>query len=93
MAGPSVFSTVIDQFTRECICLEMDHSMSGPKVVTGLTQAIGERRAAPCSITVDNGSEISGRAMEAWAIQSGVQLCFIRPGRPVENSLKASIDG
>ena len=35
----------------------------------------------------DSGSELTGRALEAWAIQHGVLLCFIRPGRPVGNGL------
>jgi putative transposase len=85
--------TVIDQFTRECIWLEADRSMNGPKVVAALTRAIAERGAAPHSITLDNGSEFSGRVMEAWAIQTGVQLCFIRPGRPVENGFIESFNG
>jgi putative transposase len=85
--------TVIDQFTRECVWLEADRSMNGPKVVAALTQAITERSAAPRSITLDNGSEFAGRAMEAWAIQTGVQLCFIRPGRPVENGFIESFNG
>jgi putative transposase len=72
--------TVVDQFTRECVWLEADRSMSGPKVVEALTHAITERGASPDSLTLDNGSEFAGRAMEAWAIQTGVQLCFIRPG-------------
>ena len=84
---------VIDQFTRECVWLEADRSMNGPKVVAALTQAITERGAAPRSRTLDNGSEFAGRAMEAWAIQSGVQLCFIRPGRPVENGFIESFNG
>jgi len=85
--------TVIDQFTRECVSLEADRSMSGPKVVTALMRAIAERGAAPQSITLDNGSEFAGRAMEAWAMQTGVQLCFIRPGRPVENGFIESFNG
>lgn len=85
--------TVIDQFTRECIWLEADRSMNGPKVVAALMRAIAERGAAPDSITLDNGSEFAGRAMEAWAIQTGVQLCFIRPGRPVENGFIESFNG
>ena len=85
--------TVVDQFTRECVWLEADRSMNGPKVVEALIAAIGERGAAPDSITLDNGSEFSGRAMEAWAIQTGVQLCFIRPGRPVENGFIESFNG
>ncbi len=31
--------------------------------------------------------------MEAWAIETGVQLCFIRPGRPVENGFIESFNG
>ena len=85
--------TVVDQFTRECVWLEADRSMDGRKVVTALTKAIAERGAAPRSITLDNGSEFTGRAMEIWAIQNGVQLSFIRPGRPVENGFIESFNG
>ena len=85
--------TVIDQFTRECVWLEADRSMNGPKVVAALNRAIAERGAAPESMTLDNGSEFAGRAMEAWAMEAGVQLCFIRPGRPVENGFIESFNG
>ena len=85
--------TVVDQFTRECVWLQVDRSMNGPKVVVALTAAIEERGSGPDSITLDNGSEFTGRAMEAWAIQTGVQLCFIRPGRPVENGYIESFNG
>jgi putative transposase len=85
--------TVIDQFTRECVWLEADRSMNGAKVVAALTRAIEERGSAPQSITLDNGSEFAGRALEAWAMQHQVQLCFIRPGRPVENGFIESFNG
>jgi putative transposase len=85
--------TVVDQFTRECVALEADRSMNGDKVVTTLTAAVGNRQAAPQSITVDNGSEFSGRVVEAWAMAHGVQLNFIRPGRPVENGFIESFNG
>lgn len=85
--------TVIDQFTRECVALEADKSLQGNHVVAALTRAITERGQAPRSITLDNGSEFTGRALEAWAIQHGVQLCFIRPGRPVENGFIESFNG
>lgn len=85
--------TVVDQFTRECVALQADRALSGKHVAAALTQAISERGAAPKSITVDNGSEFTGRALEAWAIQHGVQLRFIRPGRPVENGFIESFNG
>jgi putative transposase len=44
-------------------------------------------------MTLDYGSEFAGRVMKAWAIQTGVQLCFIRPGKPVENGFIESFNG
>lgn len=85
--------TVIDQFTRECVALEADRAMTGKKVAEALEGTQMERGCLPKSITVDNGSEFSGRALEAWAISNGVQLCFIRPGRPVENGFIESFNG
>jgi transposase InsO family protein len=41
-------------------------------------------------MTTDNGSEFSGKAMDAWAHQAGVKLDFIQPGRPVQNGLSIS---
>jgi putative transposase len=84
--------TPVDQFTRECPLLLPERSLSGAKVALALAQVIAER-GAPVSITVDNGTEFGSRAMEAWAYQYGVQLDFIRPGRPVENSYIESFNG
>jgi putative transposase len=50
-------------------------------------------RGRPVSITVDNGSEFAGRVMDGWAHRHGVQLAFIRPGRPTENSFIESFNG
>jgi putative transposase len=84
--------TVVDQFTRESLLLLADSSLTGQKVASALSLVIAERRA-PTSITLDNGSEFYSRAMEAWAYQYGVQLDFIRPGKPVENSYIESFNG
>jgi putative transposase len=84
--------TVVDQFTRECLLLLADRSLSGQKVAFALSQVIA-KRGVPVSITVDNGTEFYSRAMEAWAYQYGVQLAFIRPGKPVENSYIESFNG
>jgi putative transposase len=85
--------TVVDQFTRECICLEADRSMTGMKVAQALEHAKEQRGSLPESITVDNGTEFSSRALEAWAMGHDVRLCFIRPGRPVENGFIESFNG
>ena len=84
--------TVIDQYTRECVLLLADQSLTGEKVAKGIDVVLQDR-PAPQSITVDNGSEFTSRAVEAWAYQRGIQLDFIRPGRPVENGLIESFNG
>jgi putative transposase len=65
----------------------------GMKVAQALEHARHERGHLPESITVDNGSEFCSRAVEAWAMTDDVQLCFIRPGRPVENGFIESFNG
>ena len=85
--------TGVDQFTRECVFLSADRSMSGVKVIDALNQAMLEADGKPESITCDNGSEFAGRALEAWVLKHGVQLIFIRPGRPVENGFVESFNG
>ena len=84
--------TVVDQFTRECLLLQVDLSMSGAKVALGLDPVV-RKRGKPRSITCDNGSEFSSKAMDAWAWRHGVQLVFITPGKPVENSYIESFNG
>ena len=67
--------------------------MSGAKVVEALRHAWTARGGSPESITCDNGSEFAGRVLEAWAMEQGVQLIFIRPGRPMENGFIESFNG
>ena len=84
--------TLVDQYTRECLALEPAFSMTGVKVAVCL-DAVAADRGLPKSIRVDNGTEFQSRAMDAWAYHHGVQLDFIRPGKPVENGLIESFNG
>lgn len=84
--------TVVDQYTRECLCAYADRSQTGEKVVEQMKRLVA-LRGAPESITTDNGSEFAGRAMEVWAYQAGVKWDFIRPGKPVENGYIESFNG
>jgi putative transposase len=83
--------TIVDQYTRECLCLYADRSQTGEKVTEHLDRLITPL-GTPELITSDNGSEFTGKAMDNWAHQAGVKLNFIRPGKPVEIS-KASTAG
>jgi len=84
--------TVVDQFTRECLTLFADNALSGEKVSNALDKVVA-LRGAPESITVDNGTEFSSKAMDLWAYKNGVHLDFIRPGKPVENGYIESFNG
>jgi putative transposase len=84
--------TVLDQHTRECVGILAKRYLSGSDVAAVLDTAVVER-GRPVSITVDNGSEFAGRVMDAWAHRHGVQLAFIRPGRPTENGFIESFNG
>jgi putative transposase len=75
------------------VWLEADRSITGAKVVAALRKASAERNGMPMSITCDNGSEFASRIVEAWAMQHEVRLCFMRPGRPVENGYGESFNG
>jgi len=84
--------TVVDQYTRECLCTHADRSQTGEKVVAQMRRLAAER-GLPESITTDNGGEFAGKAMEVWAYQNGVKLDLIRPGKPVENGYIESFNG
>jgi putative transposase len=84
--------TVVDQYTRECVTLLADNTLSGEKVATALDKALLQR-GVPESITVDNGTEFTSKALDHWAYRNGVHLDFIRPGRPVENGYIESFNG
>ena len=84
--------TVVDQWSRQSPIREAASSMSGGTVSVTLDRAIAVR-SVPRSITVDHGTEFMSRALEDWAYQRGVQLDFIRPGKPVENAFIESFNG
>ena len=42
---------------------------------------------------MENGPEFAGKAMDEWAYRRGVELNFIRPGKPVENAFAESFNG
>ncbi len=84
--------TVVDRFTRECLLLLADSSLTGQKVASALSRVIAERGAL-VSITVDNGTSSRARRWTSGRYQYQVHLDFIRPGRAVENGYIESFNG
>ena len=84
--------TVVDNWSRQSPILEAGVRMSGARVGDALDRVLRGARG-PRSITVDHGTEFQSRALEDWAYRRGVQLDFIRPGKPVENAFIESLNG
>ena len=83
---------IVDEYSRECPVIEVDTSLDGVRVVSVL-ERLAETRGLPNVITTDNGPEFTGRALDEWAYRKGVQLNFIRPGKPIENAYAESFIG
>ena len=83
---------IIDDYSRECLAIEVDTSLGGRRVV-GVLERLAETRGLPEVITADNGPEFAGRALDEWAYRKGVKLNFIRPGKPIENAFAESFNG
>jgi putative transposase len=83
---------IIDDFSRECVCIEVDTSLSGKRVVRVLESIECERRL-PGTILVDNGPEFTSTAFLSWCESKGIGLHFIDPGKPVQNAHIESFNG
>lgn len=83
---------VVDDFTRECLAVYVDTSISGHRVARLLAELV-VARGRPQLIVNDNGPEFISRAMDRWAYENGVKLHFIRPGKPTENAFIESFNG
>jgi putative transposase len=85
--------TVVDTFTRESLAIEVDTSISGERVARVLDRVIAERGGQPEEIVMDNGPELTSRALDQWAYERRIRLRFIAPGKPVQNAFIESFNG
>ena len=82
----------VDDFSRECLAIRPERSISGAYVARVLTELVKER-GRPEVIVLDNGPEFISRALEIWAEEHAVKLQFIQPGKPVQNCFIESFNG
>jgi putative transposase len=83
---------VIDDFTRECLALVPDTSISGRRVAREL-DALIRIYGRPDIIVSDNGSELTSRAILEWQNSTGVGWHYIAPGKPQQNGFVESFNG
>ncbi len=83
---------VNDDFTRECLALVPDTSISGARVAREL-DAVMRLYGKPETIVSDNGTELTSRAMLEWQNENGVGWHYIVPGKPQQNGFIESFNG
>ncbi len=83
---------IVDDFTRECLALVADTSLSGMRVAREL-DAIIARRGRPNTIVSDNGTELTSMAILKWSQETGIDWHYIAPGKPMQNAFVESFNG
>ena len=83
---------VVDDFTRECLALVVDTSLSGQRVARELDALIAFR-GRPLMVVSDNGTELTSRAILQWQEDSQVEWHYITPGKPMQNGFVESFNG
>jgi putative transposase len=84
--------TLVDDFTRECLALVADSSLTAPRVARELDRII-ETRGRPRMIVSDNGTEFTSNAILAWQQEREVEWHYIAPGKPMQNGFVESFNG
>ncbi len=85
--------TLVDNFSRECLEIEVGQSLKGFNVVDVMERIKQMRGIVPKRIQVDNGSEFISKVLDRWAYENGVTLDFSRPGKPTDNAFIESFNG
>jgi putative transposase len=83
---------VVDDFTRECLCLAADTSLTGQRVARELDAVIAVR-GRPRGCVSDNGTELTGTAILRWSQERQVAWHYIAPGKPQQNAFVESFNG
>ena len=84
--------TVVDDFSRECVDIAVDHGMGG-EYVTRMLDRVGRFRGYPRAIRTDQGPEFTSRAFMAWAAARGVKHLLNDAGKPTQNAYIESFNG
>jgi transposase InsO family protein len=86
---PLKWLSVVDEFTRECVLLEVERGMTSDDVVDRLVEAF-KARGVPAHIRSDNGGEFIAKAITRLAAITCVEMLYIAPGSPWENGYAES---
>jgi putative transposase len=86
---PLKWLSIVDEYTRECLALEVDRSITADRVIEVLAELFAVR-GAPRHIRSDNGPEFIATAIRRWLTLASVETLYIEPGSPWENGYAES---
>jgi putative transposase len=81
--------SVVDEYTRECLVLEVRRGLTAAAVIGVLTE-VTRGRGMPRHVRSDNGPEFIAHAIRTWLAASSVEALYIAPGSPWENGYAES---
>ena len=84
--------TVTDEWTKECLAIEVDGRIRSQRVIDVLSKLISER-GAPIYLRSDNGPEFVSRAILKWMVDEGIKTACIDPGKSWQNGVCESFNG
>jgi putative transposase len=84
--------TVIDEFTRECLAIDVAGLMRSSRVIEVLSKLISVH-GAPRYMRSDNGPEFVSSALLKWIMEEGIESVLIEPGKPWQNGTNESFNG
>ena len=83
--------TVIDEWTREALAIEVSGSIRSNQVIEVLERLVSQH-GAPRYLRSDNGPEFVGRAILAWLCEANINTAAIDPGKPWQNGANESFN-
>jgi len=86
---PLKWFAITDEYTRECLALEVDRGITADRVLDVLTSSF-LTRGVPRHIRSDNGPEFIAHAIRRHGEQAGLEMLYIEPGSPWENGFAES---
>jgi putative transposase len=84
--------TVVDEYTRECLAIDMAGSIRSSRVIDVLSKLM-RVHGMPKYLRSDNGPEFVSKALLEWAIKESLQIALIDPGKPWQNGTNESFNG
>lgn len=76
--------TLIDEYSRQCLKIEVGRKLKSKDVLDALAEAMA-RRGVPHYIRSDNGPEFIARDVQDWLDEMGIGTIYIEPGCPWQN--------